>query len=128
MSNLASKLGHIWRYVLQIWDFLRSVSIHSVPDLSYLGPIWPNLDAKFDIPGYYIWRSCCFTSEIICLFIGKLFIWQLEVLDYFTLAMNSINFIYLSEFYKLLSCQIIQKLERLFHKNIDSHFVKEGVI
>ena len=25
--------------------------ILKVPDLSHLGPIWPNLDAKFDIPG-----------------------------------------------------------------------------
>ena len=32
---------------------LRSVSVHfgsPSPDLSHLGPIWPNLDTKFDIP------------------------------------------------------------------------------
>ena len=53
MSNLAYKLGQ----PVPKWDksefFKTSFSTfwRRVPDMSHFGPIWPNLDAKFDISG-----------------------------------------------------------------------------
>ena len=42
-----------WPQMVQIWEFLRSVSVHfGSPILkSHFGLIWLNLDAKFDILG-----------------------------------------------------------------------------
>ena len=61
--GVGTKLGLIGPQMGQIWDFLRSVSVHfgarakmhwnwslKFPDLSHLGPNWPYLDAKFDVP------------------------------------------------------------------------------
>ena len=39
VANLASNLYQIGPQMEQIWDFL-----------THLGPIWPKLDAKLDIP------------------------------------------------------------------------------
>ena len=63
VSNLA-KTRPICPYNRQIWDFSHFISAHlahsakmyrnwslKVTDLSYLRPIWPNLDAKFSIHG-----------------------------------------------------------------------------
>ena len=62
-SDQASQVGPELGQMGQIWDFFRSGSVHfgstsqnvlkliwKSPRLSLLGPIWPNLDAKFNIP------------------------------------------------------------------------------
>ena len=100
MSNLASKLGQIDSKWDKSRSFLRSVSVElsqnvlklilNVPDLSYLGPLWPNLDAEFDIISD--WKQCLIWHEISWLQDLNMEMWielnvnvRLNILCFFTL-------------------------------------------
>ena len=106
MSNFPSKLGQSdWPQMGQIWDFLRSVSVHFgsasqnvlkliFPDLSHMVLVWPNLDDKFDIP--YLVISC---KSHLSLFV---FLFQ-HFLSLFHLISHLIHFCcYRVHFYFLL--------------------------
>ena len=65
MSNLASKLVQI----SAVRQNVLESDLKKIPDLCHLGPIWVNLDAKFDTPDC---SSCC--VHICCLVtVGLLF-------------------------------------------------------
>ena len=61
--RLAPNGTNLWLFEISFITFLNRNWSLKVPDLSHLGPIWPNLDGKFDIPGLLgIWHQCWYKN------------------------------------------------------------------